>query len=187
MNPGRSGVMLENIRELQGGIARALIRAERLHDGIAILHARRAGGLSKFVKDLGSLGSSQVGFQHIIEDLGLQYRYTSTREVENGVLESGEFKILILPYTQILVLESGEFKILILPYTQILSDGEIRAVRAFVENGGMVVADLRPATHDRHGRPLEAGHLDDLFGITQDCAASAPLKGDMVWTQGVTG
>jgi len=169
MNPGRSGVMLENIREMQGGIARALIRADRLHDGIGILHQRRAGGLASFVKDLGSVFSSQTAFQHVIEDLGMQYRYTSTKEVEGGVLASGEFKVLILPYTQV------------------LSDAEVTAITDFVRAGGALLADLRPATHDWQGRPRTKGALDDVFGITQDCATPVPVKGDMAWTSSVLG
>ena len=164
-NPGRSGVMLENIREMQSGIARALIRGKRLHDGIGILHARRAGGLSKLVKTLGAVFSSQVGFQHIVEDLGMQYRYTSTKEVEDGVLKTGEFRVLILPYTQV------------------LSETEIEGIRSFVQAGGTLIADLRPTTHDWTGRPLAKGALDDLFGVSQNCAEAVPVKGTMAWTR----
>jgi len=161
VNPGRSGVMLENIKEMQGGIARALIQGDRLHDGIGILHSRRSGGLSKFVKDLGATYSSQVGFQHIIEDLGLQYRYTSSKEIENRSLRTDEFKVLILPYSQV------------------LTDAEVKELERFVKRGGTILADLRPGTHDIHGRPLAAGALDKLFGITQNCAEPKPVKGEM--------
>ncbi len=163
INPGRSGYMLETIREMQSGLARALIQAERQHDGIAILHSRRAGALGSFHKELGSLESSQVGFQRIIEDLGLQYRYTWTAEVEAGGLDSGEFKLLILPYTQI------------------LSDDEVAAIERFVRAGGTVLADLRCATHDWAGKPLPQGRLDALFGIRQAPGAAVPLKADLAW------
>jgi len=163
-NPSRSGVMLNNIREMQQGIARALIRAERLHDGIAILHERRAGGLSRFHKELGTVESSQVGFQRIIEDLGMQYRYTWTKEVEAGVLRTGEFRALILPYTQI------------------LSAKEVQEITIFVKNGGTLIADFRAATHDWNGRPLEKGALDDLFGIRQRCAKARQVKRILKWT-----
>lgn len=163
-NPSRSGVMLNNIREMQQGLARALIRAERLHDGIAILHERRAGALSRFHKELGTVESSQVGFQRIVEDLGMQYRYTWTKEVESGVLRTGEFKVLILPYTQI------------------LSPKEVEEIAAFVRNGGTVIADFRTATHDWSGKPLEKGALDGLFGIRQECAKAEQVKGSLKWT-----
>jgi hypothetical protein len=162
-NPNRSGVMLANIREMQNGIARALIRSKRLHDGIAILHERRSGAFSRFHNELGTVESSQVGFQRIIEDLGLQYRYTWTKEVESGVLRTGEFRVLILPYTQI------------------LSDKEAEEIVAFVQSGGTVIADLRPGTHDWTGRPLEKGRLDDLFGVRQSCAKAVQVKGAMQW------
>ena len=41
--------------------------------------------------------------------------------------------------------DTGEFKVLILPYIQILSDKEVAEIRAFVQNGGTVIADLRTA------------------------------------------
>jgi len=169
INPGRSGVMLENIREAQGGIARALIGAERLHDGIAILHPRGSGTLSMLVKDLGTTFSSQSGFQNLIEDLGLQYRYTWTAEVEEGALRKGEFKALILPYAQI------------------LTDKEVAEIRAFVATGGLLIADLRPGTHDVHGRPLANGALDDLFGVRTAGAEAAPVRGTLTWTRDLAG
>jgi len=161
--------MLRNIREMQGGIARALIRARRRHDGIAILHSRRSGAFSRLVKILSAVESSQVGFQKLIEDLGMQYRYTWTKEVEAGVLRSGEFRVLVLPYAQI------------------LSPKEQSEIRRFVRNGGTVVADLRVATHDRHGRPLARGGLDDLLGIRSSGAAIRPVKGRLTWATGVSG
>ena len=164
MNPNRAGVMLENIREMANGPARLLIQSKRLHDGIAILHERRAGALGKVLKEMSSLGTSQTAFQKIIEDLGMQYRYTWTKEVEGGVLRSDEFKILILPYTQI------------------LSDKELDEIKAFVRSGGMVLADLRPATCDWNGKPLAKGALDEVFGIEQDCATARQMKGTMQWT-----
>lgn len=168
-NPGRSGVMLANIREMQQGLARALISGKRLHDGIAILEPRRASALSGILKAMGTVGSSQVGFQRIIEDLGMQYRYTWTKEVESGVLRTGEFKILILPYTQI------------------LSDKEVAEIEQFVKGGGTVMADLRVATHDWHGRPLAQGRLDGLFGIRQNCAQPSPVKAALEWKRGPQG
>jgi hypothetical protein len=169
MNPGRSGMMLENIREMQKGIGRALVRADRLHDGIAILHSRRAGALGRVVKDLGSMSSSQVGFQRIIEDLGLQYRYTWTEEVEAGGLRGGEFKVLILPYTQI------------------LSPQEVEEIRRFVRAGGAVIADFRPGTRDWNGSPREAGALDGVFGVKQDCSEAATVKAPLKWLREVDG
>lgn len=163
MNPGRSGIMLQNIREMQNGIARALIQGKRLHNGIAILHERRAGTFSQLRKELGAVKSSEVGFQRIIEDLGMQYRYTWTQEVESGVLTTNEFRVLILPYTQI------------------LSAKEVKAIKKFVQNGGTLIADFRVATHDWNGNPLKQGQLDDLFGIRQNCAAAQPIKGQMRW------
>jgi hypothetical protein len=48
---------------------------------------------------------------------------------------------------------------------QALSPDEAAAIRAFVEKGGTVVADVRPGIFDGHCKPSTPGALDDLFGI----------------------
>jgi len=169
MNPNRSGIMLKNIQEMQKGIARALIQSERQHDGIAILHSRRSGELSNILKAMGTVFSSEIAFQNIIEDLGMQYRYTWTDEIEKGILQTNEFKILILPYTQI------------------LSEKEILEIKSFLNKGGMVIADLRPGTYDWYGNPLKNGALDEIFGVKMSGADILPLTGTMVWHTDLSG
>jgi len=161
MNPNRSGTMCENIREAKRGIAASLIRARRLHDGIAILTSRRAGHLSGVVKDLNTHHASKETFQYLIEDQGLQYRYVSSPDIESGVLESGEFTLLVLPYVQA------------------LSAPECAAITAFARAGGTVMADFRPGLYDLHGKAQGQGTLDGLFGIGGAPAAD-PAKGALV-------
>jgi len=169
MNPNRSGIMLKNIQEMQKGVARALIQSERQHDGIAILHSRRSGELSGILKTMGTVFSSEIAFQNIIEDLGMQYRYTWTDEIERGILRTGEFKVLILPYAQI------------------VSEREILEIKNFVKQGGMVIADLRTGTHDWYGNPLENGALDEIFGVKISGSDISPLSGTMVWHTDLSG
>jgi hypothetical protein len=45
-------------------------------------------------------------------------------------------------------------------------------IREFVEDGGVVVADVRPGIYNGHCKPLADGMLDDVFGI--DASGRAP-------------
>lgn len=38
-------------------------------------------------------------------------------------------------------------------------------LREYVSDGGVLIADIRPAIYDGHVKPLAAGQLDDVFGI----------------------
>jgi len=161
MNPGRSGEMAEAMKEAKQGIAETLIRSKRQHDGIAILHSRASGHMSYIAKQFGTQGNSESSFQYLIEDLGLQYRYISSKNIEKGILKSKEFKVLLLPYSQI------------------LSDKEVKAIRAFVKKGGSVIADMRTGTFSETGTALTQGSLDELFGIKHTAISGKAIKGKL--------
>lgn len=166
-NPNRSGAMLESIREIQQGIGACLLRGQRQHDGMAILHSRASGHMSGVVKEMSTQADSEAAFQKLVEDLGMQYRYVSTKEVEGGGLRGGEFKVLMLPYTQI------------------LTPKEVAEIEAFTKAGGTVVADLRAGTFSAAGVALNPGALDGLFGITRADERAKPVRGTLA-VEGLT-
>jgi hypothetical protein len=55
------------------------------------------------------------------------------------------------------------FRALLLPYNRGMSAAEAAAIRRFVEEGGLVIADNRPAVCSEHGRELGRPRLVDLF------------------------
>ena len=73
-------------------------------------------------------------------------------------------------------------KLLILPYVQAMAPDEVAALRAFVRDGGWILADIRPAVCDQHGRCLPAAGLDDVFGVRHATALDAyvPQRGDVI-------
>lgn len=85
----------------------------------------------------------------LIEDLQVQYDFVSSTQLAAGDLNSGKFRIFILP-------ESIA-----------LSDAEAEQIRAFTRNGGIVVADFRTALLNQHCRDLGRGQLDELFGVAE--------------------
>jgi hypothetical protein len=84
-------------------------------------------------------------FVRVVEDLGFQYRFLSSEQIERGELAAPRFKVLLLP-------ESVA-----------MSKQECDRIRAFVRAGGTVVGDGMTAAMDEHCRRLPAGQLDDLF------------------------
>ena len=81
----------------------------------------------------------------LIEDQGMQYKFVSYDQLENNELLKGAYRIFILPRSSS------------------LSRQEVEAIRAFVFQGGTVIADGEPGTFDEHSRRLTASPLADLF------------------------
>ncbi|MBI4027870.1 MAG: hypothetical protein HY360_22990 [Verrucomicrobia bacterium] len=63
------------------------------------------------------------------------------------------------------ILNQRSFKALILPYNKGMSGDEAEAIRAFVKEGGLVIADNEPGGWSQFGRKLEKGQLADLFPV----------------------
>lgn len=68
-------------------------------------------------------------------------------------------------------LEEGHFgrfgtpKLLFLPYTQCISPKQAATLERFVREGGVLVGDIHTGLRDGHGKRMEAGLLDHVFGI----------------------
>ena len=148
--------------ELNCGIAKKIINAERISDPIAI-HYSHASIQAQWMLETGidknrnwiqwkeglssRFSKNRNGWVKVIEDLGLQFKFTSYEQIENGELIKGGYKVFILP-------ESIA-----------LSAKEVKAIEDFVNAGGVVIGDCQIATMDEHCKRLKEGRLDKLFGI----------------------
>ncbi len=138
---------LEEIEELKSGIGKLLIHSERLHDGIAVHYSPASLHASSLDQAMSYVPFAQANFASLIEDAGFQYEFVATPQIEEGILASGEYRILVLPCSQV------------------ISAKEAQAIRGFAEQGGLVLADVRPGFLDHFGNRAAQGTLDDLFGI----------------------
>ncbi len=86
----------------------------------------------------------------LIEDQGLQYNFVSYEQLAKAEL-----------------LKSG-YRVLILPRSSSLSAAEVAAIRDFVVQGGVAIADGEPGLFNEHSRRLTASPLADLFGGPHD-------------------
>lgn len=60
-------------------------------------------------------------------------------------------------------LEKRGFKALVLPYNKGMSEAEAEAIKQFVRDGGLLIADNDPGTYSQHGKELKVRRLKELF------------------------
>jgi len=133
---------MQEVRNIKRGPGKLLLNCERQHDGIAIHYSmanHRATDSHAFGEKhwtdaahharLG-IGPAKTAWNMILEDLGLQYKYVCTADIEEGALIKAGCKVFIMPVSQS------------------LTQREARAIRRFARLGGTVIADLRPGVLD---------------------------------------
>jgi hypothetical protein len=149
------------LRELHDGLGALFINSQRQFDPVAILYSpasmrvqwlldRRASredwprrnASSEYGDD--AIRISTARFAGTLEHLGIQYRFISPNQISEGELQTRGYRVLILPHTVA------------------LSPSEESQIRAFLTNGGLVIADGEPGIFDEHGRKLERARLSDL-------------------------
>jgi Beta-galactosidase len=186
---GRDGSLGERGREaasyfgeIRGGLGALLINSRRHTDPIGILYSpasmrvqwlldRRAAGedwsrrnASAEYQD-NAIRTATGNFAHALRHMGLQHRFVSSEEVEQGELQRGRYRVLILPHA-----------IAIAP-------NEAERIRDFVEQGGVVVADSEPALFDGHGRRAAKPLLSQVFDgpPTRSATSLAYGKGKAIY------
>ncbi len=155
--------------------------AEWQHDGIAIYYSHASIQLGWILdaeahgktwtnrnadERLASATHVRRAWENMLRDEGLQYSFINYIDViQRGVPE--------------------EYRVLILPATLCLSDAEARAIRAFCERGGTVIADYLPGLWDQHGKGRAGGGaLDAMFGVKHDSAMrAADIFGEKLWVE----
>jgi hypothetical protein len=75
---------------------------------------------------------------------------------------------------------TGGFRVFIMPHSRAVSEAEAREIRRFVQEGGVVIADLRPGTLNGHGTPQPESLLTDLFPTDQPDTVTPLGKGKAI-------
>ena len=141
----------EEVKELKAGMGRLFMAGEYVQDGIAVhyspasIHAATATGLYDVRDRLRNYNINLTNIGKILQQSHLQYDFIHEEQMAAGGL--------------------SKYKALILPWSSAISQREADAIRAFVEGGGVVIADSYCGVRDDHGHPRAM--LDDVFGITQ--------------------
>ena len=167
--------------EIRGGVGALLINSERHTDPIAI-HYSQASLRTEWMLEQRPKGEAwtkrsasseedspfrwlRESYCRLIEDLGRQYKFVDSEQIERGELLRGGYRVLILPRSTA------------------LSEAEAAAMREFVGKGGVLIADGRPGLYDRHARHLSKAHLSDLFAgpLTAPITARASGQGKAIY------
>ena len=150
--------------ETQGdNLGRLLVGADYATDGIAVYLSQPSIRVSWFMdiiphKETWINRSSsynnandtahwnRYGWMKLLEDCGFSYNFVTPSQVTAGELK--------------------KYKVLILGHALAMSDEEARAIQAFADGGGTVIADHLCGVFDEHGKARNTGALDELFGVT---------------------
>ena len=151
------------LKQIRSGIGKLLLASVRDNDRIAIHHSevsRIADSLfAAKESDWSSAYAAAVAdFNKALEDSGLQYKYLSTDEVEDGAL-----------------IRSG-YRVFIMPHSRAVSDAEAQEIRQFAQQGGVVIADVLAGVLNGHGSPQGRSLLADIF--PSDTAGTTTTVGE---------
>jgi len=138
------------------GVGKLFMESERQQDGIAVHFSMASVHAASVIndhqpqgheKDARSIAEDRNGWVETINDLGMQFDFVSYDQLEKRGLSPEHYKVFILPYSQA------------------ISPSEAKRIRAFVDGGGVVIADAMAGVMDGHCAWREEGVLNDLFGI----------------------
>ena len=166
----RAKTCMKWLAELTGGLGRQYMFTPRIDDPVAIYHSQPSLRVHwvLHVRPIGEAWIDRYSYHErvdnpysrvreswikMVEDTGLQYKMLAAAQVRQGELK---------PYDPI---TKEGFKLLVMPRIIALSSEEAHAIQDFVKAGGKVIADGQVGLFDEHGKRLEAGRLDDLFGV----------------------
>ena len=147
---------------LRNGFTSLITRATELTDGVAVHYSQasiqacvplqlpdRRRSWGAFRQENTSLDcKTRTAWLELLYDLGARPSMVSSAEVEAGELLKRRIKLFVLPWSLC------------------LSAKEVKALKAFVKAGGVVVADSMPGRFDGRGKAHEgAAPADRLFGV----------------------
>jgi|GEM_PF-2814634 len=149
-------------RQLREGAGRILMELPRHLDtsGIAIHYSQASAHCAYARNAFPAWSNARNSWVGALRTLGWEMDFIAYEQVEKGELTYPKYKVLVLPYSIA------------------MSDQEIAGIRAFVESGGTVIADLQTAATDTHSRPRIPGGLDDVFGIRHINSDLNSVRGD---------
>lgn len=153
--------MKKAINHYLDGNAEVIINSDFVSYPIAFLYSPASIKVNELLGLEDLRKSSVQGYKTVLNDLALKYDYVAYEQLEK---------------TNIL---SNKYKILFLPTATAMSTKEADAVREFVKNGGIVIADSFPATYDRHGYPYAKLPLAELFGIKDNSLVTERSSGEL--------
>jgi len=149
----------EATNRLKSGLADLLLGAQPEPPPIAI-HWSRASYYFSFL-----VSGPHVAWQYntliaFLQQRGYPFTFVSTRQIEAG--------------------ELGQYRVLLMPVSQCLGDAEAARIQAFVEQGGTVIADVRPGIADAHGNLRSGDRALPFLGQTWSALLTTEGKAPLI-------
>ncbi|MHB8993673.1 MAG: beta-galactosidase trimerization domain-containing protein [Armatimonadota bacterium] len=141
--------ILRDTQIVRDGLGDLLLKSEMQTDGIGMLYSQPSAYAAKVQASttFGNYEGNHTAFHSTLRDLGLNFLYFTDRQMRLGEVDLSKFKAIVLPMAQAMSAQEAEL------------------LRQYVRQGGLLIADVRPAIYDGHVKPLAAGQLDDVFGV----------------------
>ena len=151
----------EALADLRGGCGKVLMEYERERPQVALLwsHPSMLVAWCESTADepvpterpgtdsYGAYFRSALNVRQHLNELQLDYVYLAPEQLADREL-------------------LRQHEIVVLPFTIAASETTVEALEAYVQDGGMLVGDLRCLRTDEHGKPVAGpGHLRRLFGV----------------------
>lgn len=152
--------ILRDTQIVRDGLGDLLLHSQMQTDGIGIMFSQPSAYAAKIQASpsYGSYESQHTAFHQALRELGYNFRYFTDRQLRLGEINLRQFRAIILPLTQA------------------ISPLEAQQLREYVHQGGLLIADVRPAIYDGHVKPLGTGQLDDVFGIQRTGTGDARVQ-----------
>ncbi len=149
----------ETIRDLREGVGKLLMEYEREDPEIALLWSHP----SMFAAWCESEATEPIPSEGWVEDAYGSY-FKSAFYFRLALSELQLTCNYVAP-PQIVAGELSKYRVLFLPFTMAISDETADAIMQWVEAGGTLIADMRLARTDEHGKWRDNALLERLMGV----------------------
>lgn len=146
---------LPGLRLLGDGLGQQINETPLENAGVYLYHSQVSRHAADIHDEFGNPATSSEALLATLQEKGITARFITGSQVLAGNLVPERVKLLIMPVTLALGPE------------------EAAAIRAYVEGGGRVIADIAPGILGRHAERLETPLMDELFGIRRAVSPGA--------------
>jgi hypothetical protein len=140
-------VMAQEAERINQGFYKLFARARRDYGPVAMHDSMPSVLLESMVGDFNDRVWDLHLLMEIVQDhVGHQFTYVTHTQVAEGELK--------------------KYRVLMMPLSVAIDKAEADAMRKYVENGGLLIADVRPGLADIHGNLNNNKAMCELFGIS---------------------
>ena len=123
-----------------GDIGDMLVRTRYQDDQVAIHYSQ-----DSFQAGVSNISWIHTSFVNLLFDAGVSFKFVSYEQVANGELLKNKYPVFVMPHSIS------------------LSEDEVKAIRKYVKEGGVVWADIVPGEYNNFGQKLDKSQLSALF------------------------